>query len=151
MEKKILLKGEDTANTKEAPLKRQWTVWSDTGLDWGLAQNMPERSENGIPATKTQQTFAVHTRNRTKYFRPHYNDQRQQKRLNAFLSMRIPFHRRGLPHWRVKSSGVRQSKIYKCQFAFMAVKGLTRLPRLPTNLNSGFVVYATFLKKVPSP
>ena len=25
-----------------------------------------------------------------------------------------PFHCQGVPHWRVKSSGVRQSKIYKC-------------------------------------
>ena len=31
-----------------------------------------------------------------------------------FLNFIYPFPVQGVPHWRVKSSGVRQSKIYKC-------------------------------------
>ena len=36
-----------------------------------------------------------------------------------------PFNSQGVPHWQVKSSGVRQSKIYKCQLALMGGKGLS--------------------------
>ena len=33
-----------------------------------------------------------------------------------------PFPPKGVPHWRVKSSGVRQSKIYKCQLMMLLFK-----------------------------
>ena len=39
-----------------------------------------------------------------------------------------PLPSQGVPHWRVKSSGVRQSKIYKCQLSLMEGKGLTIQP-----------------------
>ena len=34
------------------------------------------------------------------------------------------FPAQGVPHWQVKSSGIRQSKIYRCQLALMGRKGL---------------------------
>ena len=40
------------------------------------------------------------------------------------LSLTLYSTSQGVPHWRVKSSGVRQSKIYKCQLALMGGKGL---------------------------
>ena len=35
----------------------------------------------------------------------------------------LPFPAQGVPHWQVKSSGVRQSKIFKCQLALTGGKG----------------------------
>ena len=60
---------------------------------------MPDKFENGTLPMKTKQKFSVHTWKRIKCsasgahmsfcLRPHYKDQRRQKRLNAPLSMRI--------------------------------------------------------------
>ena len=47
------------------------------------------------------------------------NDKYHQERRKLEFS-----RSRGVPHWWVKSSGVRQSKIYKCQLALMGGKGL---------------------------
>ena len=43
---------------------------------------------------------------------------------NVTMVTRYPFPVQGVPHWQVKSSGVRQSKISKCPGAHSAVKGL---------------------------
>ena len=60
---------------------------------------MPDKFENGTLPMKTKQKFSVHTWKRIKCsasgahmsfcLRPHYKDQRRQKRLNAPLSMPI--------------------------------------------------------------
>ena len=45
----------------------------------------------------------------------------------------------GVPHWQVKSSGVKQNKIYTCQLALTGVKGLTQwLKRGCQNLRKTF-------------
>ena len=63
---------------------------------------MPDKFENGTLPMKTKQKFSVHTWKRIKCsasgahmsfcLRPHYKDQRRQKRLNAPLSMHISRH-----------------------------------------------------------
>jgi len=43
----------------------------------------------------------------------------------TIISLHLTLSRPRVPHWRVKSSCVRQSKIYKCHLALMGGKGLT--------------------------
>lgn len=47
---------------------------------------------------------------------------------NGMLSE--PFHFHGVTQWRIKSSVVRQSKIYKCNLALKGVKGLMPNPQI---------------------
>ena len=53
-----------------------------------------------------------------------------QKQLVYVRTLRLTFHSHGVPYWKVKSSGVRQSKIYKCYLALAGVKGLIKTSKI---------------------
>ena len=60
--------------------------------------------------------------------------------LRIMLFSHKPLSVRGVPHWRVKSSGVRQSKIYKCHECTYGHWGVKEAFRKKVDCNTNLII-----------